>query len=268
MFCSLRFYIDKAESLSNLQNSMDVLSMVSSQLGFSTNWVEYTLLNPDEDFGYYYHKIVRWKEKSALLNNTPDQLVLTGKCGDLSAPIITAWDSIPPADSLYHESSIEIWYPVYALPLIIRVNFRVQDKHRNYVERYKDIIHQLYGLGFHVNNSYIHTYLCKNESCSLDGGQLGLWASYHSHRFIKSYIQHSQKHCLDHNMDIFCSNSILRKCLSTEKLTKLTTIVGQNNISYIDDSVVFSLPRLEKQLGSYRLLNRKVIRELQKLMIG
>ena len=107
----MRFYIDKTTSLPNIQKTYAIISMIKDELKLPCNWIEYSLLDPDEDFAYYHHDVKPWDDKECPFSGLPEQTQLQGKDGDASSVIISAADSFPD-NQLFDESRIIVWYPM------------------------------------------------------------------------------------------------------------------------------------------------------------
>lgn len=267
MFCSMRFYIDKTTSLPNIQKTYAIISMIKDELKLPCNWIEYSLLDPDEDFAYYHHDVKPWDDKECPFSGLPEQTQLQGKDGDASSVIITAADSFPD-NQLFDESRIFVWYPQNsAVSLTIKADYKIRKENRSFVEPYKTIILYLYTHGLPVNNSFIHIYQHRNEASILDGGQIGSWISPQSKSILKHYVDHSRVYHLNHIMDVFCANSIQRHLVSEETIEKLVAIIGSDHVWTIEDSIVFSLPDIEHTASAYRITHYPLINKIRELLI-
>lgn len=264
MYCSMRFYLDNIGSLAEVRNTEAVLSMIMAEANLSYHWIEYSMLDPDVDFAYYYRDTKSWEAKEQLFLGVPDSLLISGKHGEFSAPFITAADAFP-ENAVFNVCRVQIQYPLYQMPAIFRVDYRIEEKNRKIVESYKNILQQLDRQKIHVNNSFVHAYARKAEACLLDGGQCGFLNPIRSRELTNRYIQHSSACFRNHIMDIFCANSIAAAFVCNETLDKLRIIIGPDCVSTIDDSIVFSLPGVSNQSKGYRLFYRSTIKKMREL---
>ena len=252
----------------SIQNALKIIEVLNHSLVFPCNLIEYQLLNPDS-FEYYYHEIGNWTNRSAFISKLPEQLVLYGENGDMSAPCITVVDGFS-NNHFFSNYKIEIQYPVYSFPFIIRIDFKTKaicNRKRTISEVYFEILHQLDLHGIHVNNSFAEICFRKKEVYSLDGIQIGEFVAIREKKKLKHFSKHSRFYCLNHLRDIFFANSIVIDCLKYDTIEKIERIVGKNNYLFIGDSIAFSLPRKNKNISYlYRFQNKKTIKQLKSIL--
>ena len=245
-----------------------MFSIIDQKLELSCKWMEYSLLDPDINYGYLFHDITPWNNHCKTdVSTWPKKMIKRGEFGDISATFIKVSDIKPPFDKESFDSGkIEIWCSNKKLPTEIKVDLKIKENNKCDIVSYKSIIKDLNSINMHVNNSFLHMYSLKKELYSLDGGVVGLLDTIQIKDNIKHYIKHSKQCRQNCIMDVFCANSIVYRCLDKRKIEQITEIVGKKNISYIDDSLVFSLPEKNNFKYGYRLHNRTTIYKLRRVL--
>lgn len=194
------------------------------------------------------------------------QTAVYGEDGDVSVPIISAYDEEPKWNETFKECLAVVVYPGKNRPMIVKLDYKQIEGQKIDVTQYSRVIQKLNELGAHVDNSFVHYYRYKKESISLDGI---LCDTYTISMRINSTMH--RKHAINdyrHRiMDVFFLNSIA--CGNTEidgKFEELTKHLGKENVIRTGDSIIFSVPKKDLIIGNYRIQNLKSIIGVNKLL--
>ena len=264
MVCSMRFYLDDAAPLEKTECAIRVLSVIKTELDLPCSLIEYTILDPDRDFGDYFHEIKPWTGKTVSFEKEPEQKRIEGKAGDTSAPIIGAHDETP-RDKSFGRCRIEIWYPRGFAPATIKVDYIVRKRQDNLSLSYKEIIRQLSSLGIRLNNSFFHISSSRDAAAALDGMH-SPFLFVQRREILHHYHVHSKSMWIDHIFDVFCGNSILLRFLGPEKAAALEALIGSENVSTIGETIVFTLPGADRLSPGYRIRHHRMIAAMRKIL--
>lgn len=194
------------------------------------------------------------------------QTAVFGEDGDISAPIIEAYDEEPKWNETFNECKTLIMYPVKSCPMIVKLDYKPLGTKKIGIIQYARVIQKLNDLGAHVDNSFVHYYQLKKESSSLDGIIFGT-STVSMHINTEMHLKHAANGYRHRIMDVFFLNSIA--CGNTEidgKFEELTKHLGKENVIRTGDSIIFSVPKKDLIIGNYRIQNLKSIIGVNKLL--
>ena len=267
MYCSMRFYINNIGILKNTSCIFKVLSLLSTNMKLPCKLVEYMLLNPDTESDYTFYNKSIWDGKGDNPFVVPCPIIIMGKNGDIESPCAFYFDK----EKAFPDNKIMIHYPLLfsekQFPMVIGIDFKICRENRSCVSIYKQTLHDLLQLKMTVDNSFVHVYSMKEKAGCLDGMQSG-WSLAYENQLLKHYLKHAAVQHKGHIMDAFFANSIDTKYLARDAVEEIKRIVGSENVSYIGNSVVFSLPHADHPSVMYRLYERKRITALRKCLLG
>lgn len=265
MYCSLRFFIDKTPNLLEAHNILCVFKLISDELGIPYDYILHTLFDPEIDRTVVNKKYIYDTSGKEHFKSSEITPLVSGKHGDLSAPFITATCN-GQSSILYSKARTEIQFPVYSVPMIIRVDYEQKYAKKLDFHTFSRLIINLCGMEFHVNNAFFHIYVHKNEAVTLDGGQIDSIISVDGRRNLKKSILHNKNGCVNHLMDVFCANYVPCRLLCNENWNAIANIIGENNIARIDDGIAFALPNMEDLSPKYRIMNRAMLKKLHEIL--
>ncbi len=265
MYCSLRIYADKITDSISAQNVLSLFDLFDSIFEWSHDYISYMLFDPDndcmlidKDFSYDF-----CGKKD--FSDIKIPAVIVGKCGDISAPIITASCS-ENAMQLYSKQRVQIQYPISSEPYIIRVDYSQKGKQMLTLESYNYIIQSLYTCGFSVNNGIYHVYRNKNEATTLDGGQIGSFLGLSGRVNLKNYLKHRKDGCRDRTMGIYYANSVCTDSISKQTLETIKGAVGSSNVILENNILSFSLGNMINATPNYQISRAIILKKLQKIL--
>ena len=266
MYCSLRYYIADTPSLTNPHTLLKLFEIFAHTSHIPYDFISYTLFDPDRDTTLIDETFLYKSTENTAFLATHIFPLVSGKDGDLSSPFICATCHTTP-NQLYSKIRVQVQYPVYSLPLILRVDCEELETFDFSFEKYIFLLKEITSLGFRVNNSFYHLYNEKKEAITLDGGQMGSLASPFQRENIDRFLIHRKADCLNRCMNIYCINSIQADLLSDNVLNKIRRIVGYDKVIISDNIISFALDDMKKISSTYRLKYRKTIKELKRLLI-
>ena len=265
MYCSFRFYIDISPELINSHRLLNVFELFSNVLGKKYDYISYMLFDPDKNDALIDKKYPYDLSGIDEFLNTTILHEVSGENGCLSAPFVRA-TCTGSATQIYSQICVEIQFPVYSCPLIIRVDYSSHGAEKVTLKSYNYLIHSLLAMGFCVNNGFYHVYSQKNEAITLDGGQIGVLFSCCGRKNRRNYVKHHKEGFLDRFMGIYCVNSLINHALNEDIIKEIENLVGRCNVIYGNNIVSFSLGNIERITPAYRIQYHYTINKIQKII--
>lgn len=264
MYCSLRVYVDKISYSISTQNILNLFELFSNTFGWSYDYITYMLFDPEKEGTLINEKYSYDSVGKNIFLNANIVPLFTGQHGDLSAPFITA-ACIEEPTQLYSKHRVQIQFPTSSELFVIRVDYEQKDTQKLTLETYNFLIQSLAEMGFCFNNGFYHVYRNKNESVTLDGGQIGSWINYCGYVNLSNYLIHRQKDFRNRLMSIYYVNSIHTDFLGKDMIESIENIVGSSNVILENSIYSFSLGNMQKSTPLYRIRYAGVLIKLQRL---
>ena len=265
MYCSLRIYVDKITDSISTQNILSLFDLFANIFDWSYDYISYMLFDPDND-RMLIDKCYSYDSNGKKDFSVADiPTVIVGKHGDLSAPIITA-SCAEKNTQLYSKQRVQIQYPAFSEPYIIRVDYSQKRTQMLTLESYNFLVQSLCTCGFSVNNGIYHVYRNKNESATLDGGQIGSLLGCYGRVNLKNYLTHRKNGCRDRTMGIYYANSVRTDSISKHILEAIEDVVGSSNVMLENNIFSFSLGNMINANPDYRIRRAIILNKLKNIL--
>lgn len=251
-YYSMRLYIEKFPSSINCQALLEMADQISILLGCKYDRLGYMLLHPDHDC----------KDVGVMLrNNKTDRerflalsipLIYYGKQEKTPTSPFIIFEQYSKNNAKLPPYFIQIEYPTNASQyLCMQIDIKEELLlNRITLFTFKNVQNIVSTNGYVINSAFLHYYWGDTHRTNLDGVDSGMITMNDWHIIDHAIkFRHNWK---DKVMDVFYMNSINKDILSKETITRILSIVGDDNFIESDKSIFFQLP----QNKSCYLLNR------------